>query len=236
MIVLYKLILAHLAGDFLLQPGTWVKVKEEKKLAAWQLYVHALIHGLLVQMLVWETAFWGWALLLAVFHLVIDGAKLVMQKPATKRLYFFLDQLAHLVSIYFIWRWYAGDTMPWQKLSSESFIILAVCIIFTTTPCSYFVKAFISKWVPDQSNNTEASLQSAGKYIGIIERLLVFAFIATHNLAAVGFLITAKSVFRFGDLREAKDRRMTEYVLIGTLSSFGLAMLCGAAYLELISN
>ena len=116
MIVLYKLILAHLAGDFLLQPSTWVMVKEEKKLAAWRLYVHALIHGLLVQILVWEMAFGGWALLLAVFHLVIDGAKLVMQKSATKRLYFFPDQLSHLVSIYFIWRWSAGYTIPCQNI------------------------------------------------------------------------------------------------------------------------
>ena len=46
--ILLKLFLAHLVGDFLLQPGKWVKAKEEKKLAAWQLYVHSILHGLLV--------------------------------------------------------------------------------------------------------------------------------------------------------------------------------------------
>lgn len=235
MIVLYKLILAHLAGDFLFQPGSWVSVKETKKLKAWQLYIHALFHGLLAQLLVWEIAFWRWSILLVAFHLVIDAVKLVMQTPQTRRFYFFTDQLAHLLSIYAIWRWYAIDVIPWYRLGEESFVILIMFVIFTTTPCSYFVKTFISKWVPDNNSSTEESLQSAGKYIGIIERLLVFAFVVTHNLAAVGFLITAKSVFRFGDLREAKDRRMTEYVLIGTLSSFGLAMLCGATYLALTS-
>jgi hypothetical protein len=30
-------------------------------------------------------------------------------------------------------------------------------------------------------------------------------------------------VFRFGDLKEAADMKLTEYVLIGTLLSFGIA-------------
>jgi hypothetical protein len=43
-------------------------------------------------------------------------------------------------------------------------------------------------------------------------------------------LITAKSVFRFGDLNKGKNRKLTEYVLIGTLLSFGLAILAGMLY------
>ncbi|MFZ0597577.1 MAG: DUF3307 domain-containing protein, partial [Flavobacterium sp.] len=42
---------------------------------------------------------------------------------------------------------------------------------------------------------------------------------------AIGFLLAAKSIFRFGDLKEAKDRKLTEYVLIGTLISFGTAII-----------
>jgi hypothetical protein len=47
--------------------------------------------------------------------------------------------------------------------------------------------------------------------------------VATGHFEAIGFLIAAKSIFRFGDLKEAKDLKMTEYVLIGTLLSFGIA-------------
>ena len=71
------------------------------------------------------------------------------------------------------------------------------------------------------------SLQSAGKYIGILERLLVFVFMIHNEWQAVGFLIAAKSVFRFGNLQEARDRKLTEYILIGTLLSFGIAILTG---------
>jgi hypothetical protein len=70
-------------------------------------------------------------------------------------------------------------------------------------------------------------LQNAGNYIGILERLFVFCFIITGHFEAIGFLLAAKSIFRFGDLKEAKDRKLTEYVLIGTLLSFGIAMLVG---------
>ena len=81
MIVLLKLFLAHLIGDFLLQPETWVKAKEEKKLGAWQLYAHSLLHGLLLLLLVmWDISFWRWALLSFFVHLVIDSVQIVIQK------------------------------------------------------------------------------------------------------------------------------------------------------------
>jgi len=38
-------------------------------------------------------------------------------------------------------------------------------------------------------------------------------------------LIAAKSIFRFSDLSRSKDRKLTEYVLIGTLLSYGLAIM-----------
>jgi hypothetical protein len=38
--------------------------------------------------------------------------------------------------------------------------------------------------------------------------------------AAVGFLITAKSIFRFGDIREHRQMMLAEYIIIGTLMSF----------------
>jgi len=74
---------------------------------------------------------------------------------------------------------------------------------------------------------SEDSLKNAGKYNEIIERLFVFGFILLNQWSAMGLLITAKLVFRFGDLSRAKDRKLTEYRLIGTLMSFGLAIFIG---------
>lgn len=80
------------------------------------------------------------------------------------------------------------------------------------------------------------SLKDAGMYIGILERILVFVFVILDHWEAVGFLITAKSVFRFGDLKESKERKLTEYILIGTLISFGIAILVGILYLMGLNN
>jgi hypothetical protein len=43
--------------------------------------------------------------------------------------------------------------------------------------------------------------------------------------AGVGFLITAKSILRFGDVRDSSQRKLTEYIIIGTFMSFGWGLL-----------
>src|SRR5450631_6652 len=231
MIVLLKLFIAHFTGDFLLQTEKWVKAKEAKKLDAWQLYVHSLLHGLLFLLLMWDLNFWMWALLIAFVHLVIDSFKLLVQKNNTKRTLFFIDQLLHFISIYVIWLLYEGKYFSFSFLKNEKILLLITLIIFLTKPVSFAVKIFISKWTPDTVAGDDAvSLQSAGQYIGIFERLLVFVFMITNEWQAVGFLLAAKSVFRFGNLQEAKDRKLTEYILIGTLLSFGIAILTGMGY------
>src|SRR5690606_25230358 len=96
-----------------------------------------------------------------------------------------------------------------------------------TVPASVLVKILISGWAPKTEDDKNDSLQNAGKYIGILERLFVFAFILTDHWEGIGFMLAAKSIFRFGDLKESKDRKLTEYVMIGTLLSFGMAILVG---------
>ena len=228
--LLLKLFIAHLVGDFLLQPAAWVKNKEERKLAAWQLYVHSLLHGLLVLLFVWDLQDWKYALLISISHFVIDSLKLTLQNDRNRRFLFFIDQLAHFVLIYLIWLRLEGRSFPAFIFQNKGFLLLVTGIIFLTSPVSFGVKIFISKWTPEPEGQDTASLQSAGKYIGFFERLLVFIFIVINQWAAVGFLLAAKSIFRFGDLKEAKDRKLTEYVLIGTLLSFGAAVFMGLLF------
>ncbi len=96
------------------------------------------------------------------------------------------------------------------------------------------IQVALSNWSRALDDPNEESLRNAEKYIGILERLFVFAFVTTGNWQAIGFLLAAKSVFRFGDLRESKDRKLTEYMLIGTLLSFGVALAMGLIVLTLV--
>jgi len=41
----------------------------------------------------------------------------------------------------------------------------------------------------------------------------------------IGFLLAAKSVLRFGEIKDSSQRKMAEYIIIGTFLSFGWALL-----------
>ncbi len=226
MIIFVKLLLAHLLGDFLLQPTSWVLDKESKKQKSKYLYIHTFLHGILAWLFVGEMAFGWFALALAISHGFIDFLKLQFQNKKTKRNWFLLDQILHLVTIMIIASLYKKLSVDFTVLNNQ-FWILITGIVFLTKPTSIIITNTISIWTPESKNKNDDSLENAGNYIGIFERLFVFCFILTGHFEAIGFLLAAKSIFRFGDLKEAKDRKLTEYVLIGTLLSFGLALLTG---------
>lgn len=225
MIVFVKLLLAHLIGDFLLQPISWVKDKEEKKHKSIYLYLHIFLHFILAWILIGEQEFGFYALGLAVLQGLIDFLKLHYQTSKTKRNWFSIDQILHLIVLIVITLLYTKTHLEFKNLGNQFWIILTALILLTN-PTSIIIKNIISIWTPENKNK-DKSLQNAGNYIGIIERLFIFSFILTGHFEAIGFLLAAKSIFRFGDLKEAKDRKLTEYVLIGTLLSFGIALLIG---------
>ncbi len=234
--ILVKLLLAHLIGDFFLQPDAWVRAKEQHKLRAYQFYLHITIHGILAWVLLGQVDLWPYALAIALSHGCIDGIKLYAQHEATKRSWFFWDQLAHMLVLCVTFYLLVGGA-EWELLSiyREKLWFGGTLALFLTLPASILIKIFISRWTPqaDEKGETD-SLEEAGKYIGIFERLFVFVFIIIGRYEAIGFLVAAKSVFRFGDLRQTRDRKLTEYILIGTLLSFGLAILSGLIYVKIL--
>ena len=53
--------------------------------------------------------------------------------------------------------------------------------------------------------------------------MLVLTFVLLNQFEVVGFLIAAKSILRY----KSDETIKTEYVLIGTLLSFGIAIVLG---------
>ena len=223
-----QLILAHLLGDFILQPNSWVSDKENRKLKSKYLYLHVLIHTVLSFIFLWNLELWWVAALVGISHLIIDAIKLYFQNIKTKKRWFFIDQILHVaviagVSFYF-------NEFNFEFLKDQNTLKIIVAALFLSSPASIIIRTLLSSWTPapeTQTNLQTESLSSAGKYIGILERLLVFTFIMVNHWEGVGFMVAAKSVFRFSDLAQAKQRKLTEYVLIGTLLSFGMAVLTG---------
>lgn len=234
MILIVKLLLAHIIGDFFLQPQKWVKEKEKKKLKSPKLYLHVLIHVLLTSLFLWDASKWPIILAIGLSHFIIDALKLQFQKKKTKRLLFFIDQLLHIIIIFLCYFIFTEYTFVLSDYATQNSLLLSACLLFLTIPTSIIMKTIFLKWDISKLTKNNESLTDAGKYIGILERVLVFIFIIAGHWEAVGFLITAKSVFRFGDLKESKHRQLTEYILIGTLISFGIAIITGILYSALI--
>lgn len=228
--LIISLILAHIIGDFIIQPQKWVLHKEVHKHKSKFLYWHVLVHVCaLIIVLQFSVEYWLGILIIGGSHLIIDIIKLHLKPYINNRLLFGLDQLAHLIVMALVVNIYEPYTFSLSVLFNPKILLFITSLLCITKVSSIIMKIMISKW--DLKEYTEeASLENAGAYIGMLERLFVFAFIITNHWEGVGFLIAAKSVFRFGDLSKAKDRKLTEYILIGTLLSFGLAIVFGLGY------
>jgi len=57
----------------------------------------------------------------------------------------------------------------------------------------------------------------AGRKIGTIERMIMLIFLSRNQFAALGFVLTAKSIARYDKI--TKDEKFAEYYLLGTLVS-----------------
>jgi hypothetical protein len=229
MILFVKLLLAHLLGDFLLQPGKWVIHKSAHKIGSRYLYFHVLIHFVLVLLLLGNYTHWRIALVIALSHYLIDLGKLYSEPSFSNRAVpFFIDQALHLL-ILFGCAYYGNIIGQIDFLLDQIDWGLLTAAFFLTFPSAILMNILLEK-MSDQISLDHKSLPNAGKYIGMIERLFVLIFILAGRWEGIGLLITAKSVFRFNDLKESNSRKLTEYILIGTLLSFGLAIATGLIY------
>lgn len=237
LLILLKLLASHVIADFFLQFDWLCKGKREKGLhgVAFQA-MHALIHAACAYLLVGDWRGWIIPLVIFITHIIIDIAK--VKWFANSTIAFLIDQLAHIVVILGLW-WalYAhhGIGLTWVEgiARSSTFWAILIGYLLVLKPSSLLIGMFIKGWTP--SNGMQAQgMPNAGKWIGYIERVLILTFVITGNIEAVGFLLAAKSIFRFGDLNKAREIKITEYVLLGTLASFSIALLIGFAIIRII--
>ena len=167
-------------------------------------------------------------LVIFVTHLIIDYIKI---RYFNDRLHaFIIDQILHLLVICILWM---GVYSIWSEMAEVSDILFAspkwwailTVYLLILKPTSLLLALFTRQWREPGMNST--SLQNAGQWIGYLERCLILTFILVGFNEAIGFLLAAKSIFRFGELSKGQEIKTTEYVLIGTLASFTIAILTG---------
>jgi len=109
-----------------------------------------------------------------------------------------------------------------EKRHFSSSVLTAV--VFLTSPAGILIGQLTSQW-SRRVDDPENSLTNAGKWIGIVERVIVFILVLHEQYSAIGLLIAAKGIIRFNE----KDRQevKTEYLVIGTLVSLATAIIVG---------
>lgn len=229
--IIVKLLLAHFLGDFVLQPGSWVQDKMTQKIKSSKFYLHLLVHAaLLWTVFAFDLHYWLGITFIIISHGAIDMLKIYATARKPKGWYFFVDQILHLAAIAGVVQFYNGplpySALPWADLQKWALTLTTLTVVL-----SVFIKQLIAPWRPTENQSEE--LKNAGTYIGMLERLFIFGFIWANYWEGIGFLLTAKSVLRFGDVSRSKDRNRTEYILIGTLLSYGLAIAVSLAFLML---
>jgi hypothetical protein len=240
------LLLAHLLGDFLLQPGWLVKNKTKR---LWPLLCHSFIHYasawtcLLIFTPTIFLSIYGQTVIIgyALVHLLIDKLKclFITHKPRRDNWGAFLfDQLIHFV-VLAIAACLLARCSPvalfqgFHPSPSAQTHILEVAIIYIGVIFGggylirYLTQSFATKGTAEDS----PQLENAGLYIGWIERFLLITAIFMQSPALVGLILASKSIARFPEFKEA---RFAEYFLIGTLLSVSLSVLGGIFLLQLL--
>jgi len=223
--LLLSLFTAHLVGDFYCQNDKLCRQKEAFKIKSRFLYAHSLIIGILSWIMVPQTGFIIYAFVIAVSHWLIDLSKLYCKERLSV---FIFDQLLHIAVILAVSVIYdATDLLPLQKIDNSfslsiSLPLLIAGVLFCCKPTNILIKKVLQKYQLGEGASCK-NMRNAGALIGSLERLLTLIFVLIGQYGAIGFVIAAKSILRFKD----SDTDRTEYVLVGTLLSFGIAIAVG---------
>ena len=217
--ILALLVAAHAVGDFLLQPDTLAR---RKATGFGAMILHAVIVAATSYLFLQAWTCWQVPAYVLVVHTVIDVAK---RNGASRAVWaFVLDQATHVASLWLLAELALG--LGWLTgFQGDIYrVLIVIGGLAATVPGAGLLIGLCAERLMADNRQVLADLQGlkgGGKYIGQLERALIFILIFVQQPAAIGFLVAAKSILRFEGVR---NQHLAEYVLIGTLLSFSLAI------------
>ncbi len=240
--LLLRILIAHFLSDFVLQPTSWAQKKDKKGIKSPYFWYHIFVTIGVLAIMLGNLHLWPVLLMVSAGHIIIDAVKPTVKNSNVW--VFIADQLVHLLLIVVVWLSFTGQFQLFWTLITEIATIqknwwILLFYILLSNPTSVAIGKMTQKWNDEMeevsSEKKSKGLKDAGKWIGILERLMIFTFIVINELSAIGFLLAAKSVFRFGDLKNSSEHKKTEYIIIGTFISFSVAIAAGLIY-KMVTN
>ncbi len=241
MTINYLLILGigHLIGDFYLPSEKIAKYKDER-------YKSVLVHSLeyyfafllIILPIVSQDMILA-ATYAALAHFVIDTIKFVfLRKKKIKKSDrgFLLDQCVHVISLFVLA--YIMDRKDFsighieivENIISEfccdvdTMVRWVLAILLIHRPTNIFIQNFLGEYKPKEEGAIIKADHKVGRRIGTMERFIMLIFLSMNQYAAIGFILTAKSIARYDKI--AKDEKFAEYYLLGTLVSTLCVIIC----------
>lgn len=283
--LLLLLILGHLLADFLFQTQKIIELKTSQnypkifKGLGYHVTIHFITYILLTRGANYlSTKLFFLIVILCTIHYLIDFLKewmnkepLIQDSNIHKSLLFILDQLVHLLIIYWGLKFFGyldytqKEVFEFIKVlffeqqvsfsNADKFLAISSIVIVNTYFCAYLLEFLLTPIKPDSSyvdkkteskkivtidsegvskeeriveeieiNNCHEEPQlKIGKYIGMIERIIIIILVVSKSLTGIAFLIAIKALTRF---KQFEDKSFAEYYLIGSLLSllWGIVM------------
>jgi len=228
------LIIAHVLGDFYFQSN---KLAEKKQKDYRFVLLHSLLYFAALCICIipfWSISLFVTILVLAVAHLITDSCKFTWcKRHEHSYIAYFVDQVIHVVCIaaasaHLTYNDYMLSMLPTLEDSltmvigdpEKTFFWVGLTLLILK-PANVTIKQLTDRFKPTDDN--ESSKENAGALIGSLERLIAILFISIGQYAAIGLILTAKSVARYNKISESKQ--FAEYYLLGTLASLLYAVL-----------
>jgi len=247
---------AHVIADFVLQVRWIIDNKHRPGPFLAHVAIVAATSAFLLG--AWSGAALAAVAIVTVSHAVIDRVKLgyskkpwVREHPRGTLVLFLSDQALHVLAIV-LTAWYLREawSQSWWTTVPETWqtgfltlLCLVTGFILATRAGGFVIGMSMEGFVRTRSDSSgdessesgepesDQGLVHGGKWIGLLERALIFVLIMAQEFQAIGFLIAAKSILRF---QYSKERSHSETVIIGTLASFAWAIVVSWGTFELI--
>jgi len=235
----YKLLIlqftAHFFTDYILQSQNCSDHKLQNGFKSKYLYKHGFLTFIFSAVLSFQIHFIIFSLIISIIHVFIDGVKKYLpNKRFIKKYLFISDQVIHLFVIFcFVFLFERKCNYHYLiDIPNVKYLLYFLTYILMLKPSNILIKEIFNFFeIKYESVNLDTGeLPNAGRLIGITERILTLTLIILGQYAAIGFIMAAKSVLRFNE----KQTQKAEYVLIGTMLSFGIAIITGIFAVKLI--
>ncbi len=234
MLVMLRLLLAHMLGDFVTQPLVLVSMKRK----GWRgIIIHSAIVTAFTAALAWGQFphWWAWTLLLGLSHAFIEHFRTFYVKDGSRGglYHFLLDQAAHLGVIVFI----AAVSVHWRPAELASLfngtasvesrlIVYLIALIFLVWSAPILEAETVATLIGCNNNvgGNSVRVRPIDRLLGALERLAAVSLV----LAGCFYLAPASFLLRFYVQRgQWRDQPSRNRLIIKMATSFLLAMATG---------